>query len=196
VARASQLLDLTRPVAVSLIAILNAITDADDPHAIVATLMDAVPSGSFLTLTHLASDLLDPEAQDGLADVNGQMMRKQVTSRDREQVARFFEGMDLLEPGLVRVEEWRPRPGERGTGRSKLGVRSRANAEALQPQSHLMATAAAYVALTTTFGTSGSRFTFIGIFGCDRLRFNPLREVRRSARAVRPGVTQGRRSRR
>jgi hypothetical protein len=118
--QASQLLDFTRPVAVTLIAILNAIPDSDDPHGIVATLMDAVPSGSYLALTHLASDLLDQEAQAGLEDVQGQKMRKQFTSRNREQVARFFEGMDLVDPGLVQVEEWRPEPEASGTGRSSL----------------------------------------------------------------------------
>jgi hypothetical protein len=119
-ARARQLLDFTQPVAVTLIAILNAIPDSDDPHGIVATLMDAVPSGSFLALTHLASDLLGQDAQDGLEDVNAQKMRMRFTSRDREQVARFFEGTELVEPGLVRVEEWRPDPAASGAGRSSL----------------------------------------------------------------------------
>jgi hypothetical protein len=118
--QARQLLDFTRPVAVSLIAILNAIPDSDDPHGIIAALMDAVPSGSYLTLTHLASDLLAEQTQDGLDNVNGQMMDKEFTSRNREQVARFFEGMDLVEPGLVRVEEWRPGPEGSGMGRSSL----------------------------------------------------------------------------
>jgi hypothetical protein len=106
--RASQLLDFTRPVAVTLIALLHAIPDSDDPYGIVAALMDAVPSGSYLALTHLASD------------VGGQSIQQQYTSRNREQVARFFEGMDLVEPGLVRVEEWRPGPETSGTGRSYL----------------------------------------------------------------------------
>jgi S-adenosyl methyltransferase len=118
--RASQLLDLTQPVAVTLIAILNAIPDSDDPHSIVATIMDAVPSGSYLALTHLASDLLGREAQDGLEDMQGERMRMRFTSRDRGQVARFFEGTELVEPGLVRVEEWRPNPAASGAGRSSL----------------------------------------------------------------------------
>jgi len=118
--RAGQLLDFTKPVAVTLIAILNAIPDSDDPHGIVATIMDAVPSGSYLALTHLASDLLDAEAQDGLDDINSQRMRMRFTSRDREQVARFFAGTDLVEPGIVRVEEWRPDPAASGAGRSSL----------------------------------------------------------------------------
>ncbi len=82
--------------------------------------MDGVPVGSYLALTRLASDLLGQEAQEGLEDVLGQLMRKQFTSRNREQVARFFEGMDLVEPGLVRVEEWRPDTEMRGTGGSSL----------------------------------------------------------------------------
>ena len=118
--RAARLLDFSQPVAITLMAILNAIPDSDDPHAIVATLVDAVPPGSYLALTHLASDLLDREATDGLAGVQGQMMRKQFTSRDRGQVARFFAGLDLVDPGLVRVEEWRPGPETARTGRSSL----------------------------------------------------------------------------
>jgi hypothetical protein len=77
---------------------------------------DAVPSGSYLALTHLASDLLGQDAQDGLEDVNAQKMRMRFTSRDREQVARFFEGTELVEPGLVRVED---RAGRAGPGRHR-----------------------------------------------------------------------------
>jgi hypothetical protein len=86
----------------------------------VATLTDAVPSGSYLTLTHMASDLLAQEAQDSLEDMQGQMMRMRFMSRNREQVARFFEGTELVEPGLVPVEEWRPDPKTSGAGRSSL----------------------------------------------------------------------------
>jgi hypothetical protein len=118
--RAGQLLDFTQPVAVTLIAILNALPDSDDPHGIVATIMDAVPSGSYLALTHLASDLLAQEAQDSLGDMQEERMRMRFTSRDREQVARFFEGTELVEPGIVRVEEWRQDPAASGAGRSSL----------------------------------------------------------------------------
>ena len=82
--------------------------------------MAAVPPGSYLALTHLASDLLAQEAQDGLEDMQGERMRMRFTSRDREQVARFFEGTELVEPGLVRVEEWRPDPATSSAGRSSL----------------------------------------------------------------------------
>jgi S-adenosyl methyltransferase len=118
--QAAELLDFTRPVAVTLISILHAIPDSDDPHAIVARLMDAAPSGSYLALSHAGSDLLSPEQQQGIEDVAGRMIKQQYSARSHEQVARFFEGTDLVEPGLVRLEEWRPEPAAGGTARSSL----------------------------------------------------------------------------
>jgi S-adenosyl methyltransferase len=117
-AQAAELLDFTQPVAVTLLAILNAIPDSDGPYAIVARLMDAVPVGSYLAISHGGSDLLGRETLDGLTDVATRRMQQQVIYRSREQVARFFEGTDLVEPGLVRVEEWRPDPGTGETGKS------------------------------------------------------------------------------
>ena len=105
---AGQFLDLTQPVAVTLVAILHAIPDADDPHAIVARIMDAVPPGSYLTMTHMAWDILDDSTQQGLNGITGGLFQQELTYRSREQVARFFEGTDLVEPGLVRAEQWRP----------------------------------------------------------------------------------------
>ncbi|MGH3246477.1 MAG: SAM-dependent methyltransferase [Trebonia sp.] len=119
-AQARQLLDFTQPVAVTLLAVLHAIPDAGDPHAIVARLMDAVPSGSYLALSHLGSDLLDREKQDGIGDVADRMIQQEFAFRGREQVARFFAGMELVEPGLVRVEEWRADPRAGGTEKSSL----------------------------------------------------------------------------
>jgi hypothetical protein len=119
-ARAAELLDFTQPVAVTLMAVLHAIPDPEDPYAIVATLMDAVPSGSYFALSHSASDLLHTGQRQSLEDVNNRMVQQQFTYRSREQVARFFEGTDLVEPGLVRVEEWRPDPGPADGGKSHL----------------------------------------------------------------------------
>ncbi len=118
--QASQLLDFTRPVAVTLLAILHAIPDSDDPHAIVATLMNAVPSGSYLVISQMALDLLGQETEHGLEHMQDQMMQKRFTSRTREQVARFFSAMDLVAPGLVRAEEWRPDPGAASARKSAL----------------------------------------------------------------------------
>jgi hypothetical protein len=118
--RAKQLLDFTKPVAVTLIAILHAIPESDDPHSIVATLMGAVPPGSYLAISHGSSDLLEGEARDGFEDVMSRMVQQQFTLRSREQVARFFAGMDLVEPGLVPLEEWRPDSGTGDTRKSTL----------------------------------------------------------------------------
>ena len=109
--QAAELLDFSRPVAVTMLTILHAIPDADDPHAIVATVMDAVPSGSYLAISHAAADLLDREMLESIKDAWRGKMQQQIIWRTREQVARFFAGTDLLDPGLVRVEEWRPDPG-------------------------------------------------------------------------------------
>jgi hypothetical protein len=117
-AGAAQLLDFTQPVAVTLVAILHAIPDSDDPYAIVARLMGAVPPGSYLALSHMGSDLIAPETRQEMRDIASRMSQQQYTYRTSEQVARFFEGTDLVEPGLVRVEEWRPEPGAGDAGQS------------------------------------------------------------------------------
>jgi len=109
--RAARLLDFTKPVAVTMLAILHALPDSDDPYAIVARLLDAVPSGSYLAISHAAGDLLDREMLESIKDAWRGKMQQQIIWRTREQVARFFAGTDLVDPGLVRVEEWRPEPG-------------------------------------------------------------------------------------
>ncbi len=117
---ARRVLDLGKPVAVTLVAILHAIPDADDPHAIVAKIMDAVPSGSYLVVTHMAWDILDDRTQQGLNGINGGLFQQELTYRSREQVARFFAGADLVEPGLVRAEQWRPDAAADGERKSFL----------------------------------------------------------------------------
>ena len=104
--QASRTLDFSRPVAIMLIAILHAIGDEDNPHGIVAKLMDAVPSGSYLVLSHVASDI-DPEQIASATARLNQLSHQHFTLRDHAQVLRFFDGLELLEPGVVRVEEWR-----------------------------------------------------------------------------------------
>jgi hypothetical protein len=109
--QAALVLDFSRPVAVTLLFILHAIPDADVPHAIVARIMDAMPSGSYLAISHPGSDLYDRVTLDRLNRVATQKMTSmQLAMRSREQVARFFDGTDLVEPGLVRLDECRPGP--------------------------------------------------------------------------------------
>jgi S-adenosyl methyltransferase len=107
---AAGLLDFRRPVAVLLLAILHHVDDEDDPHKIVATLMNAVPPGSYLVLSHPASDI-GPEAAAKMAQRLNEIMAEKITARDRAAVARFFGGLELVAPGLVRVSDWRPPAG-------------------------------------------------------------------------------------
>jgi hypothetical protein len=116
--QAAELLDFTKPVAITLMSILHAIPDADDPYSIVAMLLDAVPSGSYLAISAFGEELMSAEARAALMDSIKRTSLQRYTSRTREQMARFFDGTDLVEPGLVPVEEWRPDPGASGQGKS------------------------------------------------------------------------------
>ncbi|WP_354639509.1 SAM-dependent methyltransferase [Kitasatospora camelliae] len=100
-------LDLDRPVALLLFAILHFIDDADDPYGIVRTLVDALPSGSYLAMSHGTADFSTPDqAAKGPAVYRN--ATAQLTMRSREQVLRFFDGLELQEPGLVTAPLWRP----------------------------------------------------------------------------------------
>jgi S-adenosyl methyltransferase len=104
---AAGLLDFTQPVAVMLIGILQCIPDQDDPVGIIKRLMDAVPAGSYLAISHPASDI-DIEGIRDLATRLNELMPMRLRFRSRAQVAAFFDGLELVEPGLVRIPEWRP----------------------------------------------------------------------------------------
>ena len=106
-ADAAGTLDFTQPVAVMLLAVLHCIPDEDDPYRIVADLMRTVPAGSFLVISHPTSDIHTEVTQ--AYESARPMMNEPVTFRGRDQVLRFFDGLDLLEPGMVPIPEWRPR---------------------------------------------------------------------------------------
>jgi hypothetical protein len=103
---AGRVLDFSQPVAVMLIAILHMVEDSQDPAGLVRTLMAAVPSGSYLALSHPAADTVAaaPAVQQRL----NQFMAQRLTLRDHAGTAQFFEGLELVEPGLVKAAEWRP----------------------------------------------------------------------------------------
>ena len=106
-AGAARLLDFGRPVAVMLMAILQHLDDKDGPYEIVTTLVRALPPGSYLALSHPAKDI-DAESMAKMADALNQTMAEKVTFRDRPAVARFFDGLELVEPGMVQASKWRP----------------------------------------------------------------------------------------
>jgi hypothetical protein len=120
VEQAAQTLDLGQPVAVMLLGVLHLISDDEDPWGIVARLVDAVPSGSYLVITHPASDLL-PETQGEASRRYNQNVATHQTLRSRAEVARFFDGLELLEPGLVQWHQWRPEAGDAAPDDFKSG---------------------------------------------------------------------------
>jgi S-adenosyl methyltransferase len=103
-------LDVSRPVALMLVGILHLIQDSEEPHRIVAGLMDALPSGSYLAISHPASDISAGQAE-AQRRYNERVSTPQ-TLRTRDEVTRFFEGLDLVPPGVVYVHAWRPDPGD------------------------------------------------------------------------------------
>ncbi len=106
-AEAAGTLDLSRPVAVMLIAVMQVVLEDEEASRIVTELLDAMPPGSYLALSHPANDLGGPQRNAVRARMN-ELMRTPVTGRNQEQVTRLFEGVDVLDPGVVVVSKWRP----------------------------------------------------------------------------------------
>jgi hypothetical protein len=106
-AEAARLLDFSEPVAVLLISVLHLIPDEDAPHAVVTRLMEAVPSSSWLALSHPARDVHPQQVTEAASRFN-QLAPAKATLRTRAEILRFFDGLELLEPGLVQVHQWRP----------------------------------------------------------------------------------------
>ena len=106
-AEAARTLDFSQPVAVMLIAVLHFVSDEADPYRIVSTLMNAVPPGSYLAISHIAKDISPDEMAVFIRAVNKDITEKGVL-RDRQQVTEFFDGLTLIEPGVVQVSQWRP----------------------------------------------------------------------------------------
>ncbi|SCG65178.1 SAM-dependent methyltransferase [Micromonospora humi] len=110
-------LDLTQPVALMLVAVLHFVPDTDDPYATVARLLDALPAGSHLVASHATHDHLPAHlAAEAKAAARGGGPHGVINLRARDEIVRFFDGLDLVEPGVCSVAEWRadgepePRP--------------------------------------------------------------------------------------
>jgi S-adenosyl methyltransferase len=105
--RAALTLDFSRPVAVTLIATMHLIGDEDDPYGIVRQLMAAVPPGSYLALSQVASDI-ETERVAEAGRRYTRLGRENLRFRSHAEILRFFDGLELVEPGLVPVQGWRP----------------------------------------------------------------------------------------
>jgi hypothetical protein len=107
--QAAEILDFGQPLAILLIGVLHCIPDRDDPAGIVSSLVSVMPPGSYLVIAHPASDIHQSQVSTAANRINP-LMAEPVTLRTHDQVSRFFDGLDLVEPGLVQLHRWRPGP--------------------------------------------------------------------------------------
>jgi hypothetical protein len=106
---AREILDFERPIALSLIALMHFIPEDQNPYDIVRNLLAPLPSGSYLVLSHAASDRYEELAAQVTAEYAKGGIR--LGFRTRPEVVRFFDGLELVEPGVVTAPEWvKPAP--------------------------------------------------------------------------------------
>jgi hypothetical protein len=114
---AQGVLDLAQPVAIVIVAILHHFREEDDPYGVVGRFVSAVPSGSFLVISHLTSDIIANEVTEAARRINEQPGFTLIL-RTRDQICRLLDGTEPLPPGLVPVDSWHapgsppPPPGE------------------------------------------------------------------------------------
>jgi S-adenosyl methyltransferase len=101
------LIDFSQPVGLLLVSVLPFIADAEDPRQIVATLRDALAPGSYLVLCH-GTDEGKPEMIQAMDKVYNSSVATKAGARSRAEILRFFDGFELVPPGLVYVAQWRP----------------------------------------------------------------------------------------
>lgn len=106
---ATEAIDFDRPVALTVHALLHFITDGQNPHQIVSRMLEPLASGSYLSLTHCTGDF-EPEAWVAIADTYLQRGTP-LQVRSRAEVLRFFDGLQLVDPGLAVAHRWHPEPG-------------------------------------------------------------------------------------
>ena len=125
VKKAAATLDLHQPIALVLIGLLHVIPDSEDPYGLVGRLVEAVPPGSYLAISHITTDG-EPQHMSEVMERLGRTMQgsNPPALRPLPDVRRFFDGLDLVEPGLVPVNDWRPDqlppPGQHPARRSPL----------------------------------------------------------------------------
>ncbi|HEY6276757.1 MAG TPA: SAM-dependent methyltransferase [Streptosporangiaceae bacterium] len=106
---AARTLDFSRPVAILALMVLQYIPDSDDPHSIVSRLLGAVPSGSYFAESDTARDIDTSTVREATRRLN-ERMPTNLNLRSRDEIARFYQSLELLEPGLVPLNRWRPDP--------------------------------------------------------------------------------------
>ena len=104
---AARTLDFTQPVGLMLLGILNFITDTNEARSIVNRLLAALPSGSYLVLSHPTAEI-DGEAMKEAMQLWNRSGAAPIVARSRQQLIRFFDSLELLDPGVVSCSLWRP----------------------------------------------------------------------------------------
>lgn len=107
---ARKVLDLSRPVALSLIALLHFVSDEDGAHELVGRLLAELPSGSHLVITHATADFTPEESQAATEKLKAAGVT--LALRSREEFARFFTGLELIDPGIEVPHRWHPELGD------------------------------------------------------------------------------------
>ena len=107
--QAEATLDFGRPVAVMLLGIVNFLVDDDEAHAVVRRLVEAIPAGSYLVISHPTEEVNGTAVRQSMREWNAGGAAP-ITARSREQIATFFDGLEVLEPGVVTCSAWRPDP--------------------------------------------------------------------------------------
>lgn len=103
--RAGKVLDLDQPIGLILVAIYHMIPDSDDPYSINATLLDGLSSGSFLVASHLTADFMGEVWQESVRRLS-EATRESFLNRTHDEFARFFEGLELVPPGVAPIDDW------------------------------------------------------------------------------------------
>jgi S-adenosyl methyltransferase len=101
-----ELIDFDEPAALLLVAVLHFVTDGEDPPAIVAAFRNALPTGSYLALSHATADFRSEAASRAAAVYD--RATASLTLRSHDEIASLFEGFGLVSPGLVQLPLWRP----------------------------------------------------------------------------------------
>jgi O-methyltransferase involved in polyketide biosynthesis len=105
---AAATLDFSRPVALMLLGVMQFVADTDEAYAIVDRLLKALPAGSYLAFSHPTNAIRGDRMDEAVRQWNDGGGSPKLTLRTPEQVARFFAGLDLLEPGVLSTALWRP----------------------------------------------------------------------------------------
>jgi S-adenosyl methyltransferase len=111
VEQAAGIVDFEQPVAIMLVGILHHIEDTEESYSIARRLVEAVPSGSYLVINHATDEIFGEASRRAVQHHRDSGAKPTVTLRAASEIARYFDGLDLVEPGLVTCSRWRAQPG-------------------------------------------------------------------------------------